>query len=73
MKFDVHKAGMLGGTALGEFIETIDADDHRTAKTQAETKHGTGRVVVLPHRPTTDRLERALRRIERRRFGARRP
>lgn len=65
MKFDVHHAGAIGGQAYGAFITTIDAPDHRAAKTAAEQAHPTQRVVVLPHRKPSEKLERALRQLER--------
>jgi hypothetical protein len=39
MKFDVHRAGMIGGAALGQFLVTIEAVDHRAAKTAATKLH----------------------------------
>jgi hypothetical protein len=71
MKFDVHKAGMIGGLPIGEFIETIEAVDHSAAKLLVLRTLPGLRVVVLPNRPTTEKLERALRRVERQRVGAR--
>jgi hypothetical protein len=66
MKFDVHHAGAIGGHAIGAFITTIEANDHRSAKKLAEDAHPELRVVVLPHRAPNEKLERALRAIERR-------
>ena len=65
MKFDVHRAGMIGGEAIGPFLQTIEAPDHRAAKELAEQLHRGRAVVVLPHRKSTDKLERALRQLER--------
>lgn len=65
MKFDVHHAGAIGGTPIGPFIRTIEAPDHRHAKQLGEESHPGIRVIVLPHRPPSEKLERALRAIER--------
>lgn len=47
-RFDLFRAGVVGGTPLGPFLERIEARDHRAAKLAAETAHGIGAVVVLP-------------------------
>lgn len=48
-QFDVFKAGMIGGTPLGAYLETIGARDHATAKRAAEELYrGTAHVVVMP-------------------------
>lgn len=48
-QFDVFKAGMIGGTPLGDYLETIGASDHAAAKRAAETLYrGIATVVVLP-------------------------
>ncbi len=46
-QFDVFKAGIIGGTPLGAYLETIVAETHRHAKHIAQRTHGRG-VVVLP-------------------------
>lgn len=66
MKFDVHHAGAIGGTPIGALIRTIDADTHRHAKYIAGRDLPGVNVVVLAHRPTTAKLEAAIRRLDRR-------
>lgn len=49
LKFDVFRAGIIGGTPLGQYIATIEALDHSTAKDAAEELYrGIAAVVVLP-------------------------
>jgi hypothetical protein len=61
-----------------QFLVTIEAADHRAAKTAATKLHPCVHTVVMPHRPTNEKLERAVRKLDQRtprdrqRFGARR-
>ena len=67
MKFDVHHAGAIGGVPIGAFLTTIEASGHGPAKDAAAELHPGLRLVVLPHRPSTEKLERAIRRLDRQR------
>jgi hypothetical protein len=70
MKFDVHHAGTIGGNPIGAFMHTIEAATHREARDRATEANAGVSVIVLPHRPPSEKLERALRQLER---GAARP
>jgi hypothetical protein len=62
MRFDVHRAA-YPIAALGEFLVTIEAPDHRRAKDQAQRDRPGVSVVVVPHRKPNEKLERAVARL----------
>ena len=60
MKFDLHRAGTIGGTAIGAFVRTVEATTHRAARELCARDE-----IALPHREPTAKLEQALRSLER--------
>lgn len=63
-QFDVFKAGMIGGTPLGAYLETIGARDHTAAKGAAEALYrGIAHVVVLPAGKSPPRTNRDFSRL----------
>lgn len=64
MKFDVHRSN-YPGSDLGPFLSTLEASTHRQAQELAAEKYRAIAVVVVPHRKPNEKLERALRGLER--------
>lgn len=72
-RFDVFRAGMIGGEPLGRYVETIEAPYHRTAKDAVAEMYGSAYVVLPAGRgapptspaPTPPRRDRPADRIPR--------
>lgn len=54
VRFDVFRAGMIGGAPLGRYVATIEAPDHRTAKDATAEMYGSAYVVLPAGRTDRD-------------------